>query len=467
MRSRFAEGFWGRMGSALGGAGMMLFPLNAGAETLQEAVETVLQQHDRIHAARSDLDAAGARKDQVLRATFTPTVTMTSHVGHERQSSQTSGPDTDMTSRELDLAVKQLLFDFGKGLADVEVQDKQRQQMQAALENVNQTLILDAVTSFLNLNRATKVLDFAKKSVANIRHQGEVESARVTLGKGYSTDVLQAKAQLAGAEARQVQSRGILLRSEDHARTVFLREPREVVGLVPPDESLVVLPKTMDEALQSAIATNPQLHQLAALVDGLDAAHRSARIGGFLPTVNGVWEYKMKNDVSGVDGFERENFVKAELAFPFNMGLASVSSVRAAERDLAAARNRYNDTLLLVQEQVRTSWHNLETSRENAELLTTQATLAEKFLEQAKEERAMDKRTLLDVLNGETALINAQSDALSAATDVRIASYSVLQAMGTLTTEVLRPGVAGKLSTASSGKPGNVPETKKKNQKAL
>lgn len=451
MMLRCAGAFWWRTGFVFMLA--MLFSSGVRAETLREAVESILLRHDRILAAQADLSAAGERKDQVWRTLFTPNLAVTSHVGKERQSNQTSGPDTDMTSRELDLAVRQLLFDFGKGMADVSVQDWQQQQMREALENANQTLILDAVVSYLNLARANKVLEFAKKSVANVRHQGEVESARVTLGKGYSTDVLQAKAQLAGAEARQVQSRGILLRSEDHVRTVFLREPEEVVGLVSPDDSLVILPNAMDDALKSSIASNPQLRQLAALVDGLQAARRSAKISGFLPTVNGVWEYKMKNDVGGVDGFERENFVKAEMSFPFNLGLASVSSVRAAQRDLDAATNRYNDTLLLVREQVRTSWHNLETSRENADLLTTQASLAEKFLDLAKEERALDKRTLLDVLNGETALINARSDALSANTDVRIASYTLLQAMGTLSTEVLSSVTTTKTFSTDSQRP--------------
>ncbi|MBF0418817.1 MAG: TolC family protein [Magnetococcales bacterium] len=420
------------------------FPLEVGAETLREAVEALLQRHDRILAAKSDLEAVGERKDQVFRSTFLPNLTVTTHVGEDRNSNRTTQPDTNMISREMDVAVKQLLFDFGKGMADVEVQDNQQRQMRAALDNVSQTLILDAVSSYLNLDRAAKVLEFAKKSVSNIRHQGEVESARVTLGKGYSTDVLQAKAQLAGAEARQVQSRGMLLRAETHSRTVFLREPVEVTRLVPPDPALVVLPKSMDDALAAAVANNPQLRQLAAAVDGLEAARRSAKISGFLPAVNGVWEYKVKNNVAAIEGFERENFVKAEMSFPFNLGLASVSAVRAADRDLDAAKNRYNDMLLNVHEAVRTSWHNLETSRENADLLTTQATLAEKFVELAKEERALDKRTLLDVLNGETALINAQSDALSAATEVQIASYSMLQAMGSLNAEILSPGTPAK-----------------------
>lgn len=422
----------------------IVFPLHAYAETLREAVEAILQRHDRILAAKSDLEASGERKDQVFRSTFLPTLTVSSHVGEDRNSNRTTQPDTNMISREVDVAVKQLLFDFGKGMADVAVQDNQQRQMHAALDNVSQTLILDAASSYLNLDRATKVLEFAKKSVSNIRRQGEVESARVTLGKGYSTDVLQAKAQLAGAEARQVQSRGMLLRSEAHSRTVFLREPSEVIRLVPPDPTLVVLPKNMDDALAAAVANNPQLRQLLAAVDGLEAARRSAKIAGFLPAVNGVWEYKVKNNVAAIEGYERENFIKAEMSFPFNLGLASVSTVRAADRDLEAAKNRYNDMLLNVHEAVRTSWHNLETSRENADLLTTQAALAEKFVELAKEERALDKRTLLDVLNGETALINAQSDALSAATEVQIASYSLLQAMGSLNADVLAPGTPGK-----------------------
>ena len=58
---------------------------------------------------------------------------------------------------------------------------------------------------------------------------------------------------------------------------------------------------------------------------------------------------------------------------------------------------------------------------------------SKEFLELARKERQAGNRTLLDVLGGETALINAQADAIAAKIEVLINSYTLLSLMGGLT----------------------------------
>ena len=66
-----------------------------------------------------------------------------------------------------------------------------------------------------------------------------------------------------------------------------------------------------------------------------------------------------------------------------------------------------------------------------------QANIAAEFLDLARKERQLGKRTLIDVLAGETNLINAQSDATSAQSDVIIAGLTLLSVMGQLSVEVV------------------------------
>jgi len=82
--------------------------------------------------------------------------------------------------------------------------------------------------------------------------------------------------------------------------------------------------------------------------------------------------------------------------------------------------------------RTRNAWQQLKTTRESAKLLKNQARIAAAFLELAREERKLDKRSLLDVLSGEVALINAKSDAVSAETDIAISVVTLLDAMGVL-----------------------------------
>ena len=74
----------------------------------------------------------------------------------------------------------------------------------------------------------------------------------------------------------------------------------------------------------------------------------------------------------------------------------------------------------------------MKTAKNNAELLGNQANIAAEFLEFARKERTLGRRSLLDVLSGETALINSSSDAASAEIDVAIAVFTLLDAMGEL-----------------------------------
>ncbi len=72
------------------------------------------------------------------------------------------------------------------------------------------------------------------------------------------------------------------------------------------------------------------------------------------------------------------------------------------------------------------------TAKSNAEFLRNQANISGEFLVLARKERRLGKRSLLDVLNGETSYISALSSAVSAETDYALAAYKLLHAMGSL-----------------------------------
>ena len=66
-----------------------------------------------------------------------------------------------------------------------------------------------------------------------------------------------------------------------------------------------------------------------------------------------------------------------------------------------------------------------------------QVDIASEFLDLARRERQLGNRSLIDVLGGETNLINAASDAASADADVAITVFEVLAAMGHLDATII------------------------------
>ena len=118
--------------------------------------------------------------------------------------------------------------------------------------------------------------------------------------------------------------------------------------------------------------------------------------------------------------------------FPFNLGWTARNTVRAAELTEEAAFRRSNQVFTEIEEQVRNAWQNFRTARSNALLLNQKAELATEFLKLAREERKLGKRSLIDVLAGETNLLNAQADATAAKRDVAINAFTVLSFVSSL-----------------------------------
>ncbi len=409
---------------------LVFHALPAQAEQLSELLPKVLKSHDSILASQAGMIAAKERIRE-SRGDYFPGLNVSAHMGAERIDKPFGSADTGMVTREVDLTVTQLLWDFGLTRSNVQSAKLTHEKAGADLRAARQDLILRAITAYLEVKKSAAKVEFAKQSIANIAKQTELESMLVKRGAGLSTDVLQAKTQLAGAEVRRVQAAGALRLALNTFHTVFDKFPDDVANLAKPILPTDQIPKTIEEAVAIALLENPKL--IASHTDAVIAQEKiKSTTAGVLPKFEAVAETKYKDDVGGTPGHQYERVGKVQLSWPINLGLTAINSVRASSSDAVAASRRTGELRNTVEEQVRNAWQNLVTNQENATLLTNQANIAAEFLELARKERKLGNRSLLDVLAGETALINANSDAVAAQSDVAVATYTLLSAMGQL-----------------------------------
>lgn len=424
----------------LGGVFIASLATPAYAADLVETVSDLLVNHERIRAAQADLDAARANKD-VAEGGYYPTLGLTANLGNERiltENPTSTSTNTSMAPREVDLSLTQTLWDFGATKATVGGAELAIGQAQAAYELAQQGLILEALSAQLNLGSAKRVLDFQTQSEGNIKRQTELENARVVRGSGFSTDVLQAKTQLAGAQAARVRAQGALHQSVNRYRAVFGTVPSTMSDFALSKSADALIPDTEEVIVTAALTNNPQVKTAALQAEISTTEVERTFASNYRPSVAGSAEHKYKRDVGGTLGRKDETLVKVEVTYNFNMGWTAQNTLKAAKSGYSAANSRLKDTRDRVEEQARNAWQNLQTATANAEFLTNQANIAGEFLELARKERTLGQRSLIDVLAGETALINAQAAADRAITDVAIAKLTVLNVMGQLDISVLQ-----------------------------
>lgn len=432
---------------------LALQPKVAEAESLETLLPYVIENHDRVRASKARLTAARNRAREALGAWY-PTLGQTANAGHERQQND-NGDDSSTGFHEWDIKLTQLLWDFGSTNGAIDKARLRVEEARYTLIDTRQSLILEAITAYMNAIRSNAALKFAIESEDNIRRQTGLEEALVGLGSGFSTDVLQAKTQLAGAQARRAQSEGGLASALNRFKAVYGLMPSNIEALEMVPYPAAYLPQTLTQASDIAFETNPSLKNAILASDIAVEDVRIARANNFAPKFEGSAERKFKKNVGGTIGSEQETLAKVEMTFDFNLGFTAINTLRASESDLSATTYTAADTRRTIEEQVRNAWQQLDTAKKTASHLSNQANIAAAFLELARNERQLGRRSLIDVLSGETNLINAKSDALSAETDVIIAAYGMLAATGQLEYDIIKnsKGVLPPTTLAPSSAP--------------
>lgn len=409
----------------------------ANSETYIEKVNVLIKTHKRILAAKDTVKSVEEQLSIARKAWF-PELSSTAFYGYEKRNLTPGNRNTSMPPHEVDLTITQPILDFGSKSSALEIAKLQLRQSKLVLDATLQEILLEAISAQVNLISGIEIERYAKRSVSNIKQQAKLEDARVSIGSGFSTDVLQAKAQLAGAEARYTLSKGARRSSENRYRSVFGSIPernQELEQLAIPVDRL---PTSIDVAVSRSLKNNAQIKALTVARDTARAAVKQTRAAEFSPTVNLILDTKYKHNVLGLSGNQIEHLIKGELKYTFNLGATSFNNVAAVKAGYFASVNRLMDAQNLIEEQARNAYHQLNITQRNAQFLRNQANISGEFLRLARKERQLGRRSLLDVLSGETVEINASSDASNAENQVIVAAYTMLFVMGDLKVEDIK-----------------------------
>lgn len=430
------------LGNFLAATAVMWLALSSPAQSqsLSDEVLALLTDHPRVAVARHEMNASYHQVREVVGRWY-PELIVTADAGHERYRRDDSKA-THSPATQFDITLSQKIWDFGKTNADIRAAEF---RWSAAKENyraAEHELIFDAVQAYLNLLKSYKILHYAQASEDNIKRQSNVETALVESGRGYQTDVLQAKAQLAGAEARKVQAEGFLDQAISRYQAVFLHEPPPFDRMSLPASPDGKVYADREAAVQAAYTRNPQLKAARMGSQSAAASASSVAADKYAPLIRGVVESTYKDNIGGLMGNQLDQTAKVQVSFPFNLGFTAINSVSAAKETHQAAVSREGNVKISLEDQVKRLFSNMGVMRKRAQLLHNQAKLSENFLKMAREERQINRRSLIDILQGETQLYNAQSDAFSADADVLISTFALLQATGDLTAEMLE-GLSG------------------------
>lgn len=398
------------------------------AQTLSQTLINALNSSPTLEINRAALRSLTEGVVQA-RSGKRPQVSATATAGLTK----TEGVDDISESYRAALNASLLLYDGGRTDAAVNSARAQVKAAEAQFDNVVQSVLLTAITAFVDVRRDVRFVSLAQNNVRVIGQQVTAAQDRFDVGEVTRTDVSQAQARLASARSNLSTNRGGLERS----RQAYLAAVGSPVNKLSAPPRLPELPKSLEQALMIAVREHPNLKAAQANIEGAEYDLMRAQAGR-RPTLslNGSIDY---TDNSQGDGTSANLSLTGNL--PLYQGGEIDSLMRQAQSLVDRRKAELQNTARTVKQDVALAWSNLNVARSSIVASRQEIRAAKLAFEGVREEAKLGARTTLDTLDAEQDVLNAESGLVSAQRDQYVAAYNLIFSMGLLSPEYLNLGI--------------------------
>lgn len=413
--------------------GMAVAPVAGRAETLADALvqayktSNLLDQNQAVLRA-ADEDAA------IAMANLRPVWNFVARGGWRQfdQNIASLGPSvTTSSSSSLELTAQVVLWAGGRGKLAIEAARAQVLSARAGLLNVEQQVLLQAVSAFVNVRLQQEIVALRESNVRVITQELRAAKDRFDVGEVTQTDVALAEAALAASNANLAAAQGQLMIARERYKAVTGAYPGKLASL-PKTPSL---PKSLEAAKAVAERGHPLVVQAQHQVTAADLNAKIAATG-FVPQLSGSVDLNQDTN-SGVASAG----VGLQLSQTLYAGGRNAASYRKALAGKDAAQAGLLQSVVQVSETVGQAWAQLMVAQASIEAGRQQVTAAQRAFDGVREEAKLGARTTLDVLNAEQDLLSARASRLEAEANRYVGVYQVLASMGLLTADHLNLGL--------------------------
>jgi len=431
----------------LAAASVAALGVSAGrAETIGGALVKAYLTNPEINTQRAAVRVADEGVPKA-NAGYLPTVEATGNIGIERAQTSVSGANggvagsamVDVKPRGYGIQASATVFNGNRTLNSIRQAESQVFGAREQLRNTEQNTLLSALTAYMDVLEDTAILGLDRNNVDVLKEQLRETRDRFTVGEVTRTDVAQAEASLASAQAIALSAEATLQAAVARYRQFIGDQP---TSLAPVKPIVRPLPKTLPEAISISQIEHPAI---GGSLHGVDAAALQVKIaeGALYPTIGLSAGISNQYDVNGIPGFHLlSGQIMGQINIPIYQGGAEYAATRQAKESLSQQEIQTDSLRNQVRQAVVAAWGLNEAAVGVVRAARAAVSANEVALTGVREEAKVGQRTTLDVLNAQQALLQARTTLVQAEHDQVVDSYQLLSAIGRLNIPTLGLAVA-------------------------
>lgn len=340
----------------------------------------------------------------------------------------------DMFSADLVLALP--LFTGGRLVNEIKAAELLQKSAEHKLAHTRERLVFDVSSLFFGILSQRHVIESLRFSEKALQKQLKNVNQFISVQKAALVDRLRTEVRIADLEQK--------LSRENNVLEIQRQVLANIMGIKDAESPLRIQGKLEHEGAQvpplhaSLLKALSRRSDYVAAREALDAQEKkvSAARAGYWPTVSlqgsygRRWAYNPTESPPGVGRFEDVGQVATLLNIPLFQGGQVRARVREETAKLDAARERLRDLELRIRLEVRTALLNIGSAQEQINATEKAVEQAGESLRIEQEKYNLGKGSIIDILDAQSALLNAQTNYYRSLADYKTASAQLRLAVG-------------------------------------
>lgn len=403
----------------------------ASADTLRDAFAQVYASNPTLTGARAGLRATD--EDVVIaRAKGLPDLNATASYSEflKRSANSFTAPKRSVRGG-VDLTIP--LYEGGGVRNSVRAADARVLAGRAGLQGTESDIFTATVAAYMDVIRDTAIVDLNGSNVRVLETNLQASKDRFQVGDLTRTDVAQSEARLALARSQLEAAQAQL----DASRQEYMRIVGKFPDTLAPPPPLPPLPGSPDDAVDMAVANNPQLEaakQSSRAADYDIGTARALRLPRLSAFGNGAYvDYRGTLGGASTTQFQQKDktaTIGLQASLPLYQGGEPGARVRQAQARKSQSLEQTTAVERLIIADARTAFSRYQASLGVIQSSETAVSANELALEGVRAEQSVGTRNVLDVLNAEQELLNSRVTLTSARRDAYVAGFALIAAMG-------------------------------------
>jgi len=422
--------------NAIGGALLVMTGGVALAQALPAPLLTVVQKavvtNPEVQARWREFTAAGADWEAVS-AGYRPQVDLTLGVGREWKDYPpgTAPGMTEYTRTGGSITLTQMLFDGRYTQSEVKRLGYAKLVRYYELLDASENIGLEAIKAYADVARRTELVEEARSNYFEHKTVALQLEQKARAGVGRRVDLDQANGRLALAESNLLTEISNLHDVSARYLRIIGEKPSARLSLLSEGFKFQGLPVSVTEAMQTGLPNSPTINAAYENVRSTQSGIES-RKSAYWPRVDFRIRDSWGRNVDGVEGSRRDQVAEVVLNYNLYRGGYDQAREKQAVEYRYQARDLQEKACRDVRQTLAIAYQDMVKLNEQLGYLDTHRLMTDKAMQAFRQQFEIGQRSLLDLLDTQNELFEANRAHINARYDQIIAQARTLASMGKL-----------------------------------